>query len=80
MLDLTAWTGWNAVADVLAAAGAEVQSLRLQRAEQGASGRCRFTGPSADEARGLADALIEAGLVRGAQVEHLILKSNEPAS
>lgn len=77
--DLSAWTGWSAVSEALRVLGAEVQTLRLQPSPNGASGRCRFTGPSAEQARRLVAALIDDGSVLTARVEHLILKSSETA-
>jgi hypothetical protein len=66
-------TIWSAVTDLVERAGAQLQSLQLQRQGDGFTARCRLKQLSADSARSLAGALLDSGLARQASVEHLML-------
>lgn len=67
------WQSWNAVAERVGRAGADVATLHLSRLGDAYTARCRLKRISSDDARALSSALLDAGLVRGASVEHLML-------
>jgi hypothetical protein len=67
------WQAWAAVAEQVRGAGADVATLHLSRLGEAYTARCRLKHISSDDARALSSALLDAGLVRGASVEHLML-------
>lgn len=73
-LALGDWTSWEAVAELLHGAGAEVQSLHLSRQGGGFSVRCRLKCLSPEPAHAITgDFALDVGPVHRASVEHLVL-------
>lgn len=73
------WLAWGAVAEALSCAGAELQSVQLLRQPGGFAGRCRLRRVSSEDARRIADLLLESGVARNASVEHLMLRAEAVA-
>lgn len=72
-LALRDWTAWSAIAERLASAGADVQSLQLARSEDGVSVRCRLNRVTPQSARALIGSLLDEGIAERGGVEHLVL-------
>lgn len=66
-------TAWSAIAERLSAARAEVRALQIAPDGDGLGLRCRLTRIASEQARALVSDLLETGVARRGQVEHLLL-------
>ena len=76
-LVLPTWQSWDAVAEALNCAGAEVQSLQFLRQPEGYAGRCQVKSVTSEDARRISGMLIESGVARQSSVEHLMLRAEQ---
>lgn len=66
-------TAWSAIAARLSAVSAEVRALHIAPDGDGLGLRCRLTRVAPAQVRALVSDLLDTGVVRRGQVEHLLL-------